>query len=107
MNRRYDAVIVGGGHNGLVAAGYLARAGLRVRVLEAGSDVGGYRSSAVYDEKTDEWVLNGKKWFITNAKYERTAIFIVMGKSDPGNPDRHRQPSMTSSAVDSSSSAAR
>ena len=39
----------------------------------------------------DEWVLNGKKWFITNAKYERTAIFIVMGKSDPENPNRHKQ----------------
>ena len=30
----YDAVIVGGGHNGLVAAAYLARAGRRVQVLE-------------------------------------------------------------------------
>lgn len=36
-----DVVIVGGGHNGLVAAGYLARAGLRVRVLERLDTVGG------------------------------------------------------------------
>ena len=36
-----DVVIVGAGHNGLVAAFYLARAGLRVRVLEARSLVGG------------------------------------------------------------------
>ena len=38
---RYDAVIVGGGHNGLVCACYLAGAGLRVRVLERRAVVGG------------------------------------------------------------------
>jgi phytoene dehydrogenase-like protein len=36
-----EAIIVGGGHNGLVAAAYLARAGLSVSVLEAGSRFGG------------------------------------------------------------------
>ncbi|MEZ5504004.1 MAG: acyl-CoA dehydrogenase family protein [Halioglobus sp.] len=39
----------------------------------------------------DQWVLNGRKWFITGALYERTRIFIVMGKSDPDNPNRHQQ----------------
>lgn len=39
----------------------------------------------------DEWVLNGRKWFITGAMNERTKIFIVMGKSDPENPNRHLQ----------------
>ena len=39
----------------------------------------------------DEWALNGRKWFITGAMYERTKIFIVMGKSDPDNPNRHQQ----------------
>ncbi len=40
---------------------------------------------------SDHWQLDGKKWFITGAMNERTRIFIVMGKSDPENPDRHRQ----------------
>lgn len=39
--QRYDAVVVGGGHNGLVAAFYLARAGLSVAVLERRDFVGG------------------------------------------------------------------
>ena len=41
-----DAVIVGGGHNGLVAAAYLARAGRRVQVLERLDHVGGAAVSA-------------------------------------------------------------
>ena len=41
MTKKYDAIIIGGGHNGLVCAFYLARAGLKVRVLERRSVVGG------------------------------------------------------------------
>jgi phytoene dehydrogenase-like protein len=37
----YDAIIIGAGHNGLVAAGYLARAGKKVLVLEQRDRVGG------------------------------------------------------------------
>ncbi|MDX1736467.1 MAG: acyl-CoA dehydrogenase family protein [Halioglobus sp.] len=43
------------------------------------------------EREGDEWVLNGRKWFITGAMYERTQIFIVMGKSDPDNANRHKQ----------------
>ncbi|KPK79050.1 MAG: hypothetical protein AMS25_13935, partial [Gemmatimonas sp. SM23_52] len=39
--KRYDAVIIGGGHNGLVNAAYLARAGKRVLVLERRHLLGG------------------------------------------------------------------
>ena len=41
MPQRYDAVIIGGGHNGLVSAAYLARAGLRTLVLERRHVLGG------------------------------------------------------------------
>ncbi len=42
---RYDAIIVGGGHNGLVAANYLAKAGKRVLLLEAQDALGGATTS--------------------------------------------------------------
>lgn len=41
LHARYDVVIVGGGHNGLVAGGYLAQAGMTVLVLERLDTVGG------------------------------------------------------------------
>jgi phytoene dehydrogenase-like protein len=41
MTRKLDAVIIGAGHNGLVCAFYLARAGLKVRIVERRDVVGG------------------------------------------------------------------
>ncbi|MGH8938379.1 MAG: phytoene desaturase family protein, partial [Actinomycetes bacterium] len=41
MAQRYDAVVIGGGHNGLTAAAYLAKAGRRVLVLERRHVLGG------------------------------------------------------------------
>jgi len=37
----FDAIVVGGGHNGLTAAAHLARAGMKVRVLERRELLGG------------------------------------------------------------------
>src|ERR1700741_2732221 len=48
-----DVVIVGGGHNGLVAAAYLARAGLRVLLLERLAEGGGAAGSAQIFEGVD------------------------------------------------------
>src|SRR5271155_2661681 len=45
MNSKYDVVILGAGHNGLVAAAYLARAGLSVLLLEKNDYIGGATTS--------------------------------------------------------------
>ncbi len=42
----------------------------------------------------DEYVLNGRKWWISGAARARCKIFIVMGKTDPNTSDKHRQQSM-------------
>src|SRR5208337_789444 len=41
----------------------------------------------------DEYVLNGRKWWISGAASGRCAVFIVMGKTDP-TAARHQQQSM-------------
>src|SRR5215212_4138863 len=41
MAKRYDAIVIGGGHNGLTCAGYLAKAGRSVLVLERRHVLGG------------------------------------------------------------------
>jgi len=42
---KYDVVIIGAGHNGLIAASYLAKAGKKVLMLEANAEVGGATTS--------------------------------------------------------------
>ena len=48
---------------------------------DAGSDVGGYRTKAVYDEASDEWILNGTKAWITNGGI--ADIHVVVAVVDP------------------------
>ena len=58
----------------------------------ASSDATNIESSIVRDG--DHYVINGHKWYTTNATDPRCAISIFMGKTDPQNPDRHKQQSM-------------
>src|SRR5690554_5172394 len=46
MSEQYDVVVAGAGHNGLIAACYLAKAGLKVCVVEQGEEVGGGTKSS-------------------------------------------------------------
>ncbi len=48
---------------------------------EAGSDVGSMRTRAVYDEATDEWVLNGQKAYATNGGI--AGVHVVTASIDP------------------------
>lgn len=43
--------------------------------------------------EADEYVINGRKWFISNACHPKCAFFILMGKTDP-NAESHKQQSM-------------
>ena len=58
----------------------------------ASSDATNIESSIVRDG--DHYVINGHKWYTTNATDPRCKIAIFMGKSDPDNADRHKQQSM-------------
>ena len=58
----------------------------------ASSDATNIESSIRRDG--DGYVLNGRKWYTTGATDPRCKIIIFMGKSDPDNPDRHKQQSM-------------
>ncbi|HVE94974.1 MAG TPA: acyl-CoA dehydrogenase family protein [Acidimicrobiales bacterium] len=51
---------------------------------DAGSDAGGTRTSAVLDDATHEWVINGEKAFITNSGTDITSIVTVTARTGPG-----------------------
>jgi acyl-CoA dehydrogenase len=58
----------------------------------ASSDATNIEASIVRDG--DEYVVNGHKWYTTNATDPRCKIAIFMGKTDPQNVDRYKQQSM-------------
>ncbi|KAI9099315.1 acyl-CoA dehydrogenase/oxidase [Phlyctochytrium arcticum] len=42
----------------------------------------------------DEYIVNGRKWWISGAGDPRCAVYLVMGKNDPKNPNKHAQQSV-------------
>ncbi|MFD4534333.1 acyl-CoA dehydrogenase family protein [Kitasatospora sp. NPDC058397] len=50
---------------------------------EGGSDAGATRTTARYDETTDEWVINGTKCFITNSGTDITGLVTVTALTEP------------------------
>jgi acyl-CoA dehydrogenase len=58
----------------------------------ASSDATNIQSSIVRDGA--DYVVNGRKWWSSGAMDPRCRLFIFMGKTDPGNPDRHKRQSM-------------
>ena len=53
--KKYDAIVIGAGHNGLTNAAFLAKAGLRVLLLEKNSYIGG---ASVSRELYDDWIYS-------------------------------------------------
>jgi acyl-CoA dehydrogenase len=58
----------------------------------ASSDATNIESTILRDG--DHYVINGRKWWTSGAPHRRCEVIIFMGKTDPRNPDRHRQQSM-------------
>jgi acyl-CoA dehydrogenase len=57
---------------------------------QGGADPLGFRMTAV--RRGDEWVLNGEKWFASNARY--ASFYIVMAVTDPDAADPYKRASM-------------
>ncbi len=98
MRPRYDAVIVGGGHNGLVAAFYLARADHSVAVLERRGVVGGPAATVEYFPGYRSAITNSpgspEPKIVTDMKLEEFVpekLVLDLDRAGIGlrQPDRH------------------
>ena len=65
----------------------------------ASSDATNIESSIVKDGS--EYIINGKKWWTSGAMDPRCKVLIFMGKTDPNNPDKHKQQSQIVIPMDS------
>ena len=65
----------------------------------ASSDATNIQTSIV--RNGDEYVINGRKWFISRAMHPDCRFAILLGKTDPNNPNRHLQQTMLVVPMDS------
>ena len=76
QKKKYLPMITKGGH----------LAAFALTEPNAGSDAAAVRTTAVYDEKTDEYILNGTKCFITGGS--RADVFVIIASTDPSKKTR-------------------
>src|SRR5215467_14344584 len=88
---KYDVVILGAGHNGLVAAAYLARAGLNVLLLEKNDYIGGATASQKLFPDIRTWSV----CFRTKL----SAILVSIWNCAPGQQPRSPRTTATASIV--------
>ncbi|VAW20564.1 Beta-carotene ketolase, partial [hydrothermal vent metagenome] len=87
LNKSFDAIIVGGGHNGLVCAFYLAQAGMKTCILERSNKVGGAAITEEFHPGFSNSVASYtvsllQPKIIKDMKLERFGLKIVLRKID-------------------------
>jgi len=80
MSRAFDAIVIGGGHNGLVAAAGLARAGRAVCVLERRDEIGGMAAEGAFSDGTPKprmahLLYNLSPAVLADLDHDRKALF--------------------------------
>ncbi|MEY9872891.1 short/branched chain acyl-CoA dehydrogenase [Streptacidiphilus sp. MAP12-33] len=66
---------------------------------EGGSDAGATRTTARYDQETDEWVINGTKCFITNSGTDITGLVTVTALTPSGEEAGRTSPTRSISSI--------
>lgn len=85
MTNTYDAIVIGGGHNGLVAGAYLARAGAKTVVLEARHKTGGAASTDAPWPEAPEFKVTTYS-YVMSLMPDRIIIAACTSSSSPNRP---------------------